>query len=128
MTEGQQHFKKPPERYQPRGLSILYEDRDILVVDKASGLPVPGVEVYAIRHPASTTRFVPNLFEAEARTDREGKARFSNLPNTQLRVGLRGMNVKWADEGIVHPGRERQIALRGEIPEWSDLRPKPHQE
>jgi tRNA pseudouridine32 synthase/23S rRNA pseudouridine746 synthase/23S rRNA pseudouridine1911/1915/1917 synthase len=31
-------FKRPPKRYQPRGLSILYEDRDILVVDKVSGL------------------------------------------------------------------------------------------
>ncbi len=38
MRESQKPFKRPPKRYQPRGLSILYEDRDILVVDKASGL------------------------------------------------------------------------------------------
>jgi tRNA pseudouridine32 synthase/23S rRNA pseudouridine746 synthase/23S rRNA pseudouridine1911/1915/1917 synthase len=31
-------FKRPPKKYQPRGLSILYEDHDILVVDKMSGL------------------------------------------------------------------------------------------
>ena len=31
-------FKRPPRRYQPRGLSILHEDRDILVVNKVSGL------------------------------------------------------------------------------------------
>ena len=31
-------FKRPPKRYAPKGLSILYEDRDILVVDKAAGL------------------------------------------------------------------------------------------
>jgi len=31
-------FKSPPKRFQPRGLSILYEDQDILVVDKISGL------------------------------------------------------------------------------------------
>jgi tRNA pseudouridine32 synthase/23S rRNA pseudouridine746 synthase/23S rRNA pseudouridine1911/1915/1917 synthase len=30
--------KSPPKKHQPRGLSILYEDRDILVVDKMSGL------------------------------------------------------------------------------------------
>ena len=31
--------KRPPKKkHQPRGLSILYEDRDILVVDKMSGL------------------------------------------------------------------------------------------
>ena len=31
-------FKSPPKKYQPRGLTILYEDRDILVADKKSGL------------------------------------------------------------------------------------------
>ncbi len=31
-------FKRPPKKYQPKGLTVLYEDRDILVVDKSSGL------------------------------------------------------------------------------------------
>jgi len=31
-------FKSPPERFQPKGLPILYEDHDILVVDKKHGL------------------------------------------------------------------------------------------
>lgn len=34
----QSKFKPPPKKYQPQGLSILYEDRDILVVDKVAGL------------------------------------------------------------------------------------------
>jgi len=38
MRESQRQFKRPPKRYQPKGLEILYEDRDILVVDKVSGL------------------------------------------------------------------------------------------
>ena len=38
MRENQKKFKRPPKRYQPKGLSILYEDRDLLVVDKVSGL------------------------------------------------------------------------------------------
>ena len=38
MRESRKKFKSPPKRYQPRGLSILYEDHDILVVDKKSGL------------------------------------------------------------------------------------------
>jgi len=38
MRESQKNFKSPSKRYQPRGLSILYEDHDILVVDKMSGL------------------------------------------------------------------------------------------
>lgn len=38
MHEAQKNFKSPPKKYQPRGLSILYEDRDIIVADKMSGL------------------------------------------------------------------------------------------
>lgn len=38
MDDRQKAFKPPPKRFQPRGLSILYEDRDILIVDKAAGL------------------------------------------------------------------------------------------
>ncbi|MFC1898412.1 RluA family pseudouridine synthase [Candidatus Cloacimonadota bacterium] len=38
MHDKIKQFKKPPRRHQPRGLSILYEDRDIIVVDKVNGL------------------------------------------------------------------------------------------
>ncbi|MCP4130844.1 MAG: RluA family pseudouridine synthase [bacterium] len=38
MKESPKEFKSPPKRYHPKGLSIIYEDHDILVVDKASGL------------------------------------------------------------------------------------------
>ena len=38
MNAPKKTFKRPPKKYQPRGLSILHEDRDILVVDKANGL------------------------------------------------------------------------------------------
>ncbi|HNP07597.1 MAG TPA: RluA family pseudouridine synthase [Cyclobacteriaceae bacterium] len=31
-------FKRPPKKYAPKGLTILYEDRDILVVNKINGL------------------------------------------------------------------------------------------
>ncbi len=31
-------FKQPPKKFQPRGLSIVYEDHDIIVVDKVAGL------------------------------------------------------------------------------------------
>jgi len=31
-------FKAPPRRFHPKGLAILYEDHDILVVNKSSGL------------------------------------------------------------------------------------------
>ena len=38
MHESQNPFPRPPQKFQPRGLSILYEDQDILVVDKTDGL------------------------------------------------------------------------------------------
>lgn len=31
-------FKSPPKKYQPRGTPVLYEDHDIIVVNKAGGL------------------------------------------------------------------------------------------
>ncbi|MBC8208114.1 MAG: RluA family pseudouridine synthase [Desulfobulbaceae bacterium] len=38
MQQTRKKFKSPPKRYQPRGLAVLYEDHDILVVNKVSGL------------------------------------------------------------------------------------------
>lgn len=38
MSESQKRFKGSPKKYHPKGLSILYEDRDILVVNKMCGL------------------------------------------------------------------------------------------
>ena len=36
--------KHSPSKYLPRGLEILYENRDILVVDKPAGLLTVGTE------------------------------------------------------------------------------------
>ena len=36
--QAKKKFKQPPKKYQPKGLKIIYEDHDILVVDKAAGL------------------------------------------------------------------------------------------
>jgi RluA family pseudouridine synthase len=38
MQENQKNFKSSPKRFQPKGLTILNEDQDILVIDKSSGL------------------------------------------------------------------------------------------
>lgn len=38
MPSQRKPFKSPPKRFHPRGIGIIYEDHDILVVDKASGL------------------------------------------------------------------------------------------
>ncbi|MDA3925868.1 MAG: RluA family pseudouridine synthase [Kiritimatiellae bacterium] len=31
-------FKRPPKKYQPKGMTIIYEDHDIVVVNKTNGL------------------------------------------------------------------------------------------
>ncbi len=38
MEQSRKKFKPAPKRFHPKGLSVLYEDYEILVVDKASGL------------------------------------------------------------------------------------------
>lgn len=38
MPEMRKKFKPVPKRFHPKGLTILYEDHDIIVVDKRSGL------------------------------------------------------------------------------------------
>ena len=38
MPPKRKPFKSPPKRFQPRGVPILYEDHDIVVVDKTAGL------------------------------------------------------------------------------------------
>ena len=38
MQKSKTSFSKPPKRHQPRGLDIIYEDKDIMIVDKTSGL------------------------------------------------------------------------------------------
>ena len=38
MSDNDPNFKLPPKKYHPKGINFLYEDRDILVVEKVSGL------------------------------------------------------------------------------------------
>jgi tRNA pseudouridine32 synthase/23S rRNA pseudouridine746 synthase/23S rRNA pseudouridine1911/1915/1917 synthase len=38
FIQNKKPFKRPPKKYQPRGLTILYEDWDIIVVNKTDGL------------------------------------------------------------------------------------------
>lgn len=37
-------FKKPPARFQPKGITVIYEDQDILVINKIHGLLTMGTE------------------------------------------------------------------------------------
>jgi RluA family pseudouridine synthase len=44
MSENKSSFKQVPKKYQPKGMAILYEDRDIIVVNKSNGLLTIGTD------------------------------------------------------------------------------------
>jgi RluA family pseudouridine synthase len=44
MQKSIKNFKSTPKRFQPGGLTILYEDHDILVVDKVNGMLTMGTD------------------------------------------------------------------------------------
>jgi len=44
MQDKKSSFKSPSKKYQPKGLEILYEDRDLLVVNKSNGLLTVGTD------------------------------------------------------------------------------------
>lgn len=44
MSANDKGFKKPPKKHMPKGITVLYEDRDIIVVDKVHGLLTVGNE------------------------------------------------------------------------------------
>lgn len=44
MQNSPKKFKRPPKRFEPPGLSILYEDHDIVVVNKVCGLLTVGTD------------------------------------------------------------------------------------
>ncbi|MGL1889066.1 MAG: RNA pseudouridine synthase [Reichenbachiella sp.] len=56
MKEPQSSFKKPSKKHQPKGLIVLYEDKDILVVNKACGLLTVGTD----REKEKTAHFLLN--------------------------------------------------------------------
>jgi RluA family pseudouridine synthase len=58
MQEENSSFKSPSKKHQPKGLTILYEDRDILVVDKIHGLLTIGTE----REKERTAHFLLNEY------------------------------------------------------------------
>lgn len=44
MKGNNTQFKSPPGKHQPRGLTILFEDRDIIVINKFNGLLTMGTD------------------------------------------------------------------------------------
>lgn len=58
MQDNGSNFSPPPKKFQPRGLTILFEDREILVVDKINGLLTIGTD----REREKTAHFLLNEY------------------------------------------------------------------
>ena len=58
MPASSKKFKKPSKKHQPKGLEILYEDRDIIVVNKEHGLLTISTE----KEREKTAYFLLNLY------------------------------------------------------------------
>jgi len=68
MQEKRPTFKRPSKKHQPKGLTILFEDKDILVVNKINGL----LTVSTDREKEKTAHFLLNDYV------RKGNARSKN--------------------------------------------------
>ena len=58
MHEKRKPFKRPSKKHEPPGLTILYEDQDILVIDKSAGL----LSVSTYREQEKTAFFLLNNY------------------------------------------------------------------
>jgi protocatechuate 3,4-dioxygenase beta subunit len=98
-----------------------------VVIDDATGWPVPGVEVYAqsADGPQGGYRSNSELLEADGRTDTQGRFTFSNMAADYYRLNTRGANLADPMRAlVVKGGHEEPVTIRVKIPEWSDLKPR----
>lgn len=58
MPEKRKVFKRPSKKHEPKGLTILYEDQDILVINKSNGLLTVSTE----REKYKTAHFLLNEY------------------------------------------------------------------
>lgn len=95
-----------------------------VVIDDATGWPVPGVEVYAL--PEDYSKPEPTGYlDAEEKTDEHGQFRFSNMAERKYRLGVRSANLANPRTSVTATGgQEEPVTLRIKIPEWSDLKPR----
>ncbi len=70
MHEKQKAFKRPPRKHIPKGLEILYEDRDIVVVEKTNGLLTVGTPTVK----ENTAHFLLNEYVRKGNSKSQNRA------------------------------------------------------
>ena len=71
--------KRVPHRHQPKGITILHEDRDILVVNKSAGLLTVGTE----RVKTNTVYYLLTNYVRKGSTKSRKQILISKLLSTQ---------------------------------------------
>lgn len=96
------------------------------VIDQETGWPIPGVEVYAL--PASNIAERGGI-DADAKTDSDGRFRFTTMDDGEYRLGVRSGNLPPGREVKVIGDQTPPVILPMTLPEWSKLKPvKPESE
>ncbi|MBX7255840.1 MAG: carboxypeptidase regulatory-like domain-containing protein [Candidatus Hydrogenedentes bacterium] len=85
------------------------------LIEDASGLPIPGAQVCAISLKQH------GLVEAEVKTDKHGKFRFSTLSDGEYRLSAR--DAREIKEMLVTPDTGKPVELRVTLADWSTLKP-----
>ena len=96
-------------------------------IDRATGWPVPGLEVYAQTAENAKGDFARNseLLETDAKTNAQGQFEFTNMAGTFYRLGVRGANLGSPNKPpVVTGGQEKSVTLHVTLLPWSELRPK----
>ena len=97
------------------------------VVDRETGWPIPGVEVYALPNPHSAER--GGHIDADAKTDSDGRFRFTTMDDGEYRLGVRSGNLPPGREVKVIGDQTPPVILPVTLSEWSKLKPvKPESE
>jgi hypothetical protein len=95
------------------------------MVDEATGRPISGVEIYAQRPVWQAGVRVG--FEAEAKSDDQGRFRFSNLPDGEWQLNDRD-GLQWKSPEKSHnfsSDGPSSIEIRASLPGWSKLKLAP---
>jgi len=111
-----------------RPLVIQLEKGKLLrgvVIDDATGWPVPKAQVYAYYHAKKGDTYEYENLEAQSSTNERGEFVFSNMAAREYRLGVRSANLADARSPVRGTGgQEEPLILRIDIREWSDLKPR----
>ncbi|MEN8126943.1 MAG: carboxypeptidase-like regulatory domain-containing protein, partial [Planctomycetota bacterium] len=92
------------------------------IIDKKTGWPIPNVEVSAWYHNYKQENSEYERFSAEAKTDKDGRFRFSNMkPGREYHLTI--SECRQDDTGIIG-GQTKDKAYEVTPYDWSELKPR----